>query len=633
MKQRIVGTAVLSLCAAIAGATEFYVSSTASTSGNGTLANPWKLSKALSHPSAVQPGDTIWLRGGTYTGVFVSDLSGTASSPIIVRAFPGERVTLDGGDSNGIAILIVRGSHAWFWGFEIMSSDLKRQSSQSGPWPTDIERGDGVASGPLASVGLKFINLAVHDTRQGFSAFSAWSDTEIYGCLVYYNGWDGPDNGHGHGIYTQNQTGYKRISDSVIFHQFSHGIHAYGSDAAYLNNYAVDGNTVFMNGDIASHGTARNILLGGSVVTNNPILTNNALYFDSGPPTSDFDLGYTAGCQNASVIGNYIATNTYMPACDPVAMTGNTYYGNIDGFSQSQYPNNTYYSSRPTGSKILIRPNQYEPGRATITVYNWDLLDSVSVDLASLLTVGTAFEIRNAQNFFGAPVVSGIYAGGAISIPTADLPIASPVGFATPPPTGREFNVFVLTSTAGPFEFFDVLPSNPFHDDVRTVAESGITAGCAPGYYCPLAPVTRAQMAVLLLKSRYGSAYTPPSATGGVFVDVAPSAFAAAWIEQLAAENLTTGCGGGRYRPGASVTRAQMAVLLLKAKEGEAYAPPSATGTVFLDVPASAFAASWIEELSSREITAGCGAGRYCPGASVNRGQMATFLTRTFSLP
>ncbi|HTY43209.1 MAG TPA: hypothetical protein VMH79_15165, partial [Thermoanaerobaculia bacterium] len=47
-------------------ATDFYVAPNASGSGNGSLANPWKLQTALNQPSAVQPGDTIWLRGGTY---------------------------------------------------------------------------------------------------------------------------------------------------------------------------------------------------------------------------------------------------------------------------------------------------------------------------------------------------------------------------------------------------------------------------------------------------------------------------------------------------------------------------------------------------------------------------------------
>jgi hypothetical protein len=77
-----------------------------------------------------------------------------------------------------------------------------------------------------------------------------------------------------------------------------------------------------------------------------------------------------------------------------------------------------------------------------------------------------------------------------------------------------------------------------------------------------------------------------------------------------------------------------MAVFLLKAHLGSGYVPPAATGTVFSDVPASAFAADWIEDLYARGITGGCGSNplRYCPTNPNNRQQMAVFITKTFSL-
>ena len=68
--------------------------------------------------------------------------------------------------------------------------------------------------------------------------------------------------------------------------------------------------------------------------------------------------------------------------------------------------------------------------------------------------------------------------------------------------------------------------------------------------------------------------------------------------------------------PNNPVRRDQMAVFLLKASEGSSYVPPTATGTIFTDVPASAFAADWIEDLYSRNVTGGCLTNplRYCPG-------------------
>ena len=48
--------------------------------------------------------------------------------------------------------------------------------------------------------------------------------------------------------------------------------------------------------------------------------------------------------------------------------------------------------------------------------------------------------------------------------------------------------------------FLDVPPSHPFFSYVETLVSNGVTGGCAPSYYCPDSPVTRAQMAVFLLK-------------------------------------------------------------------------------------------------------------------------------------
>ncbi len=179
-------------------------------------------------------------------------------------------------------------------------------------------------------------------------------------------------------------------------------------------------------------------------------------------------------------------------------------------------------------------------------------------------------------------------------------------------------------------DFLDVPPSDPFHDYVIKIARNGITAGCGGGNYCRYASVTRAQMAVFLLKAEHGSTYVPPMCTG-IFADVTcPSAFAN-WIERLAAEGITGGCGGGNYCPSNPVTRAQMAVFLLKTEHGPAYNPPACTG-VFLDVMCPSAFANWIERLAAEGITGGCGGGNYCPSNPNTRGQMAVFLTKTFNL-
>ncbi len=169
---------------------------------------------------------------------------------------------------------------------------------------------------------------------------------------------------------------------------------------------------------------------------------------------------------------------------------------------------------------------------------------------------------------------------------------------------------------------------------IESLYNSGITRGCGsdPLIYCPFAPVTRAQMAIFIMRGIHGSDYVPAAATGSVFSDVTAETFGAAWIEQFAAEGITSGCGGGQFCPDNLVTRAQIAVFLLKGKYGSAYVPPAASGK-FADVPVGSFAADWIEQLAAEGISGGCGGGNFCPDQNVTRDQMAAFLVRAFALP
>jgi hypothetical protein len=167
---------------------------------------------------------------------------------------------------------------------------------------------------------------------------------------------------------------------------------------------------------------------------------------------------------------------------------------------------------------------------------------------------------------------------------------------------------------------------------ITTLYYNDVTSGCGGINYCPEAPVTREQMAVFLLKALLGGGYVPPACTTAPFADVPCSSFYAAWVQALVGLGVTSGCGGGNYCPTDPVTREQMAVFLLKTKEGAGFAPPACATPTFADVPCSSLFAPWIQELVSRGITAGCTATSYCPTSPVTRAQMAVFLVRTFGL-
>ena len=180
------------------------------------------------------------------------------------------------------------------------------------------------------------------------------------------------------------------------------------------------------------------------------------------------NFGYGAGMRPATVSGNILASSGYAVAAtfnntlDVLTMTGNRIWGEVLNMNDSSHeieyddwPGNIFilYTTRPTGTNVVVRPNRYEAGRGHVAVFNWGLVPTVSVDVSSILAVGAAYEVRNAQDFFGPPVASGVYAGGTIPLPMTGLTVATPVGGAiTPPATGPEFNAFVVLTKSGGIE-------------------------------------------------------------------------------------------------------------------------------------------------------------------------------------
>ena len=76
-----------------------------------------------------------------------------------------------------------------------------------------------------------------------------------------------------------------------------------------------------------------------------------------------------------------------------------------------------------------------------------------------------------------------------------------------------------------------------------------------------------------------------PSAVPNVFRDVSQNHWAVAWINQLYSEGITGGCNTNplQFCPEQDVTRAQMAVFILRAIHGASYTTPASTD-IFSDV-------------------------------------------------
>lgn len=465
----------------------WHVTPGGSSTGTGSRIQPWTLAYALSGATGrVQPGDTIWLHGGTYRGKFSSTVAGVAGRPVVIRQYPGERAMIDvAGSTSGTArgdAFIVRGAWTIWWDFELMNSDPNRSTDTR---PNMIVND---------ASNTKYVHLVVHDGGIGFYNYPSRSNVEINGSIFYNNGWQGLAKGGGHALYLKSSTGPVTARDNIIFNQFGYGIHVYTDAAAgQLVNITLDGNVSFNNGSVTtgySTASMANILVGGEEPVSASRVLNNMTYFSPGYGVYNLMLGY-GDLPNVDITlqNNYAVGGTYVlnvGRWDRVTATGNQLIGSsrvvrvkdttLVGYAWSansyqrdpsaaawQYNGTDYsfdnwkqgtglgltdaaMSTKPVGPQIFVRPSIYEPGRATIVVYNWDGGASVGADLTGILPVGTRYEVRNVQNWFGTPVATGTYGGGSISIPMGGVTPPTPIGGAphAPPRTGPDFDVFVV---------------------------------------------------------------------------------------------------------------------------------------------------------------------------------------------
>ena len=277
-------------------------------------------------------------------------------------------------------------------------------------------------------------------------------------------------------------------------------------------------------------------------------------------------------------------------ANDPVSATATDSDGNTSEFSQ-RLP-------------LFVFPTSGTPaGGTNLSITGTDFQAGATVTIGGVAAGNVVFNNSNSIS-----ATSPLLPAGTVN----DLTVANPDGSEGTLPK------------AWVADFLDVPFSNNFYSFVTTLVRNAITVGIGGGLYGVNDNTLRQQMAVFLLKAKFGLCYTPPPCAG-VFTDVPCSSSFAPWIEALSALGITGGCGTNVYCPQNPVRRDQMAVFLLKAKYGLAYTPPPCTG-VFPDVACPSQFADWIEQLAEEDITTGCGGNNYCPLNPNTRGQMAVFV-------
>jgi hypothetical protein len=257
----------------------------------------------------------------------------------------------------------------------------------------------------------------------------------------------------------------KYATENIIHDQFSYGFHGYteGGEVSglwYLRNISFDnGRLSHVTGAtpnlfIGAMGAASTSCDSSPKVAQQPHVIDNLTYHADA--SLGLNLGYQKGACDITVTGNYLADGgshvamKLVAAWPPMEISGNTFFGTIEGFDSTDFPNNEYRSSKPDKNVVVVHPNRYEPGRANVAIYNWEGLDSVQVDLSSVVVPGARYEIRNVYDYFGAPLAKGTYAGGTVAFPMTGIDVPDPVGWQKPSVLPfPEFMAFVVISDGG----------------------------------------------------------------------------------------------------------------------------------------------------------------------------------------
>ncbi len=226
-----------------------YVAPTGLDSNPGTLALPFQtVAQGL---SVLEPGQTLFLRGGTYGEWLTMARSGTAADPISLRSYPGETVELTG--RLKITASYVRVSGLRFVG---------RTAANPEQVLIYVSGGDHVEISNNELTGAAMSAIYVGDPGNGAD------DVQFLSNWVHDNG---THDNLDHGIYYGTGTGGV-IANNLFERNHAYGIHLYPD----CDNALVTQNTV------VGHGRS-GVLAGGELTTSDGnVVVNNIVAFNAG---------------------------------------------------------------------------------------------------------------------------------------------------------------------------------------------------------------------------------------------------------------------------------------------------------------------------------------------------------------
>jgi hypothetical protein len=140
--------------------------------------------------------------------------------------------------------------------------------------------------------------------------------------------------------------------------------------------------------------------------------------------------------------------------------------------------------------------------------------------------------------------------------------------------TRSQMSAFIVRAAVGSDTFtytnnpyFDDVPQNhPFFKYIQKLRDLGITTGCSatPALFCPDASVTRLQLAVFLMRGKFGADPNIGNSPTPYYTDVATGTLGFPYIQKMKDFGITTGCTFTQFCPDNPVSRGETAVFLTR---------------------------------------------------------------------
>ena len=173
--------------------------------------------------------------------------------------------------------------------------------------------------------------------------------------------------------------------------------------------------------------------------------------------------------------------------------------------------------------------------------------------------------------------------------------------------------------------FTDVKPGAYYADAVAWALASGITKGTSETTFSPGKGCTRAQVVTFLWRA---AGEPEPTSGKNPFSDVRAKDYYYKAVLWAVENDITTGTSPTNFSPSSTCTRAQIVTFLWRYNDAP---EPDGADNPFTDVKRSAYFTKAVLWAVENDITTGTSPTKFSPSSTCTRGQVVTFLYRSFS--